>query len=642
MHFLCIIFLLATSTVEGKEPSQFHVWATSCSHVTADIQHGRESLAKAIRQSEGVEPNAPAFNWDIMIDAGDLTAHQTPPGDRDGRELIRQYHAMVKHRREQVYNVPGNHDAPYYDLGPGSWFRKWGDPLGENTLYSGVDPKRRPFPVVGNWERYRFQAGNILFLMLADRNDAPMPVGRGNSSQHKSGGYPAGAVTRDTFNWWKQQVLENQDKIIITMHHHMLRDTTTASGYGEGNPRYHGGSGGAKGSSYLYYIIEKDDPNDFRFTVNAHVFEDFLDEFNRKHGRGAIDFWIGGHTHVKGPDDDFGGKTISERKWGVTFLQVAALTKYHGGSHSLSRLLSFTNGSDHARIQTYLHEASYRNNPVGFYAPAERSFPLRHPFLAPPPIIPMTPFPESTRIISEPYVRKGKKSSSSRARDRRIQKTGPFPDLTARWNAKNGGSLHIEAILLSDRENKIDHKPTLVGTTPFGRGYATKFDGRQHLRLGPINIENWSNLSVSAWINTSHNSSNMRIVSKDSIGAHGNFILWRRGSGDWSMQAWDDQANKWRVATWRNNSLDDGQWHLLVGIVSSEQRKVILYVDGVKKAEAPWTAKTLDDINNNDLVVGSDSGEDGFGQTYQGLIHDVRLYPYALHSRQVRAIFENR
>lgn len=84
--------------------------------------------------------SAPAFDWDIMIDAGDLSAHQTPPGDKDGHELLRQYRAMTKHRREQIYNVPGNHDAPYYDDGPGSWFQKWGDPLGESTLFSGVDP----------------------------------------------------------------------------------------------------------------------------------------------------------------------------------------------------------------------------------------------------------------------------------------------------------------------------------------------------------------------------------------------------------------------------------------------------------------------------------------------------------------------
>ncbi|MBC8351063.1 MAG: metallophosphoesterase [Planctomycetes bacterium] len=381
--YALLVTFLTHSVRAADSPSGFRVWATSCSHVPADIRRGRESLAKAIRQSEGLEAGAPSFDWDIMIDAGDLSANQTPPGDKDGQELIRQYGAMTRHRREDVYNVPGNHDAPYYDHGPGSWFQKWGDPLGENTKFSGVDPLRRPFPVEGTWERYRFLAGNILFLMLADRNDAPNPVGRGHSKDAKSGGYPPGAVTRETFNWWKQEVLANQDKIIITMHHHVLRDTTVGSGRGEGTPRYHGSTGGAEGSSYLYYIIEKDDPDDFRYTKDAHVFEDFLDEFHVRHGHGAIDLWIGGHTHVKGPDDNFGDKTITETRWGVSFLQVAALTRHHGGSHPLSRVLTFTQGSSEMRADVYLHEASYKKNPIGWYAPASKTLRLRHEFLVP-------------------------------------------------------------------------------------------------------------------------------------------------------------------------------------------------------------------------------------------------------------------
>ncbi len=57
--------------------------------------------------------------------------------------------------------------------------------------------------------------------MLADTNDVPTPVGRGHSEAANSGGYPAGAVTRETFRWWKQQVLDNQDKIIVTVCHHV-------------------------------------------------------------------------------------------------------------------------------------------------------------------------------------------------------------------------------------------------------------------------------------------------------------------------------------------------------------------------------------------------------------------------------------
>jgi len=107
--FAFIAFATWAASADAQDAHQFRVWATSCSHVPADIERGhRESLANAIRQSEGHVENAPAFDWDIMIDAGDLSAHQFPPGDRDGQELQRQYRAMKKHRREQVYNVPGN------------------------------------------------------------------------------------------------------------------------------------------------------------------------------------------------------------------------------------------------------------------------------------------------------------------------------------------------------------------------------------------------------------------------------------------------------------------------------------------------------------------------------------------------------
>jgi len=613
--------LFPTGGEAADQPRQFNVWATSCAHVPADIRRGRESLARVIRQSEGNEPGAPAFDWDINIDAGDLSAHQQPPGDRDGQELIRQYRALKNHRREQVYNVPGNHDAPYYDHVPGSWIRKWGDPLGENTLFSGVDPKRRPFPVSGNWERYSFQAGNILFLMLADRNDAPEPVGRGHSRNGKSGGYPSGAVTRDTFEWWKKMVLENQDKLIVTMHHHVLRDTTTASGYGEGNPRYHGSTGGKEGGSYLYYIIENEDPDHFEYTTDGHVFEDFLDNFHQEHGRGAIDFWIGGHTHVKGPDDDFGGKTISERKWGVGFLQCAALTVHHGGSFPLSRLLTFTEGSEESEIQTYLHEADYKKNPIGFYEPAKRTFPLRHKFSAPPPIEPMAPFPAETRIFDDPYLHQPATPTG------KSHQAKPSPDLLENWDQQQGGPLHLEDIVAADNTDKIGNKPSLAHDAPEPGGHSLAFDGSQRLRVGPLDTSTWTGLTVSAWIKTKKNTPGMRIVSKDSIGAPGCFVLIQNSAGVWTFRVYDKKAEVWQSATWRSNKLSDGHWHQLTGIVDPAAKEVQLHVDGRKVASAPWTAPTLDDSDHEDLVLGADSGRKQFNQTFQGQIHDVRIFP---------------
>jgi hypothetical protein len=152
-------------------------------------------------------------------------------------------------------------------------------------------------------------------------------------------------------------------------------------------------------------------------------------------------------------------------------------------------------------------------------------------------------------------------------------------------------------------------------------------------------MEDWTDLTVSAWINTTEKTTQMRVVSKDRIGTPGNFMLLYRG-GAWIMQAWDDQAGQWCAASWRSASINDGCWHSLVGVVDSRQAKVLLYVDGELKAEAPWTARTLDDSDKTDLVVGADSGEEQFGHTFQGMIHDVHLYPRVRSLEQIKALGE--
>lgn len=372
--------------------NRFGVWAVSCAHVTKDKQFGLDSLARAIRQAEGREKGAPGFHWDIMLDAGDLTAGQHPPGDAEGEEVVRQYEALDRHRREQVYQVPGNHDACYADAEGFNWFRKWVDPMGECPGTSGVDAGQRPFPVEGTWERYCFQAGNILFLMLADRNDTLNPVGRGRVADRAWGGFPAGAVSRETFRWWRQKVLEHRDKILVTVHHHVLKDTTTGSSRGEGHPRYHGDSGGADGSAYLYYMIEEEVCGAFRYTEDTDAFSDFLESFQREHGKPAVDLWIGGHTHVVDPEDcgrdGFTPKTITEKKWGVTFLQVSALTRHHRmvPGHPLSRVLTFEQGADQVDLDVYLHTDAWEGRPgVGWYrqGTGHVSAPLRHRFRMP-------------------------------------------------------------------------------------------------------------------------------------------------------------------------------------------------------------------------------------------------------------------
>jgi hypothetical protein len=305
-----------------------------------------------------------------MLHLGDISGSQLPPDDDEGEELVRQLSAMQHHRREQMYNILGNHDASGPEESTQWWFKKWVDPTGKNTIHSGVDTDARPFEVTGTWERYSFQAGNVLFLMMGDRNDGGPPSGRGIDDQ--AGGYPAGKVTADTFEWWRRNVEANQDKIIVTCHHHVLRDTTIGSGHWEGIlGDFHGymKDGAPEGAGYLYFVGDKHD---------AGRFSSYLAD-----NPGAVDVWLGGHTHA-GPGDVFAGKSHVERKWGVNFVNVAALTKHHAGGRGgipMSRVLTFhPEGRQRsvAKMRCYLHSTAV--NGVGWNDRDSHMLPLSQPF----------------------------------------------------------------------------------------------------------------------------------------------------------------------------------------------------------------------------------------------------------------------
>ncbi len=348
-----------------SQKTRLRLWGISDAHVGTDIRFGRRSLAEAIEQSEDDETG---FDWDIAVNLGDFSGNQTPPDDEEGELLIGQYGATIKHRRTDFYDVIGNHDSSRHGEPTQWWFRKYLDPTGESTEFSGIDNSKRNYPVSGTWEHYSFEVGNILFLMLADRNDFPPPIGRGDH-----GGFPAGAITGETFDWWREKVESNQDRIIITGHHHMIKETTVASGLNEGcDQGYHGRmkDGAPQGSSFIYFVDGEPD---------SGRIEGFFEEKEKKTGAGAIDLWLGAHTHTH-PDDRTGGRSHVETKWGVNFVNVSALTRYHGVRNSIpmSRLFTFEEGSDEVRVQCYLHTSQYA--PQGFYGPSERVLKLRHPF----------------------------------------------------------------------------------------------------------------------------------------------------------------------------------------------------------------------------------------------------------------------
>lgn len=346
-----------------QKSREFKLWAISDAHVGTDIKYGRHSLKEAITQSEtgGSEGGTP-FEWTIAVNLGDFSGSQIAPNDEEGKLVVSQYNESKKHPREHFYDLIGNHDATTHKEKLQWWFRKWIDPTGENTKYSRVNSNNRPFPIEGTWEHYSFEVGNIIFLMLADRNDLPPPIGRGSY-----GGYPAGAISEETFSWWRKKIKENPGKIIITCAHHMLKGTTVATGLNEGcEGEYHGkfNDGAPQGSSFIYFVGNQPD---------SEKIESFLFE-----NQPAIDIWLGGHTHTN-PDDEINGRSHIEKKWGVNFANVSALSRYHGKKNiPMSRLLTFTEGSKTVKIQCYLHTSQYSDQ--GWYKPAEKVITLRHPF----------------------------------------------------------------------------------------------------------------------------------------------------------------------------------------------------------------------------------------------------------------------
>ena len=351
----------------------FSLWVFGDAHVGTDLTRAnRSSLADALRTSEqGGDGGGPPFHWDIAIDIGDMSGGQDVPGDEEGREVVRQFSALERHRREDVYSICGNHDRSGLSEPPAWWWQKWVDPMGMHTVHSGVDASRRPYSTTGTWERYSFTVGNVLFLLMSDINELSQTVGRGTL-----GGNPAGVVTGETFAWWKEQVETHPDHIVVSAHHYMLKNTTVASGDWEGVKRdadghwqshYHGykPQGAPIGASYLYFVDSQPDSGAFEQYLESHP--------------GSIDLWLGGHTHTH-PDDTHGGKSHVETKWGGThFINAACLSRYHGPENvPKSRLLTFVEGSDTVRVQCYMHSDEFL--PQGWYDRAERTLKLTRPF----------------------------------------------------------------------------------------------------------------------------------------------------------------------------------------------------------------------------------------------------------------------
>ena len=350
----------------------FSLWAMGDSHVHTEKRNGYRSLEESFSDSlKGGDEGGESFKWDIVVNTGDFMGGQGCPTDDHGTAITEQYEVQG-FDPNRMYSVIGNHDSNELDA---SWFNTWIDPFGMNSGNSRIFKERRPFPVTGEWDHYSFEVGNILFLMLGDRNFGGPPFGR-----ECNGGFPSGRYSNKTFDWWVKHIEENPDKIIFTVAHHALYDTTIYTGFGEAAERgVHGGITWAdkRGSSFIYAIgnwtIDGYNEKQEFIGLPPFGFRKYLTEHP-----GVIDFWIHGHTHYGlFPGKEYHGRTDVELVDGVWFINAGALAKFHGAPDvPFSRLLEFELGKKTVRMKTYLHMAGWNGNPEGFYQPAERVFNL--------------------------------------------------------------------------------------------------------------------------------------------------------------------------------------------------------------------------------------------------------------------------
>ena len=82
--------LTAAARIGNGSAKTLRIWVFSDAHVGRDKQHGVESLATPLRQSE----SASGFDWDIALDLGDMSGDLGLPKDAEGAEVVRQFGAL--------------------------------------------------------------------------------------------------------------------------------------------------------------------------------------------------------------------------------------------------------------------------------------------------------------------------------------------------------------------------------------------------------------------------------------------------------------------------------------------------------------------------------------------------------------------
>lgn len=272
-----ILFLIQSSCYIGysfgdefSEDNWYNKEQTLTVWALADIQPTNRGHEEAFEIAIS-DMNNNVQNVDLAIVAGDIVNETT-------EETFDWY---VRTRNDSYikewYEIIGNHDLKT-DMG--ELFR---EKLREEVNYSILK-------------------GNILFIFMSDSE-------RGKATE----------ISDDTFEWWKDLVINNQDKIIVVTTHAPLEDS------------------GIPFSSFTD-----------RQVINSERFTQVLKEYQ-------VDLWLSGHLHI--PHGVMNNIVEKDKFEGAIFVHISSIRpEVLGIKESESRVLTFACGSDKVLIQSRNHE----------------------------------------------------------------------------------------------------------------------------------------------------------------------------------------------------------------------------------------------------------------------------------------------
>ena len=243
---------------EEKQRDTFIIWAHS------DIQPKKnEHLTNFPLAVDDIAAN---FNYiDIAITAGDIVEK------KNSADLYRSYlETRKKVKTGGWFEIAGNHEAKNI-----------------KTYKSIINPHLY----------YSVKAGNILVLFMSNSEKGQQTV-----------------IPDKIFNWWKNKVISNQDKIIITVTHASLKNSG---------------------------LLQSKMGLKRQFIKDSKRFEKVLKE-------NKVDLWLSGHSHFPGylPYTDIKNNSLG----GTVFVDIGAIREdFMAGIES--RLIYLHQGTDRLIIR---------------------------------------------------------------------------------------------------------------------------------------------------------------------------------------------------------------------------------------------------------------------------------------------------